>query len=514
MTILFFVLQYKQEDLTMLKFEPFYQEYERTLDAFSLAFSTIYFEQMTIAPKKGIPYSNEMLSRLSKQAFIIENDPETIQKIKEYAKTLPEGSLEKKEVDYRLEALAQSENIPSDVYANYVKVKADSELAWHEAKEADNYEHFKPHLQAIMKETLHLLEYDPKFNGNNAYDVLLDRYEKGMTQEKYDAFFNNVKEKLVPLIHEIQNKPQINDDLLHETYDLDRQEKFMEVICDFMKVDFGKVYLSTTEHPFTDFFSSNDARITTHYYPDQFLSAILSTVHEYGHALYGLQMDPAFEGTMLTQAVGSAAHESQSRFLENHVGRSHAFWQANYNQLVNLFPEFKDVSVDELVNMINKTECALIRTEADELTYPLHIMVRYEIEKEIAKGNVDYDKLPELWADKYEEYLGVRPTNYKEGVLQDMHWSTGYLGYFPTYALGSAYAAQLYATMEKQFDVKEALLTNHFEKITNWLKENVHHYAASKSMAEIVEEVSGEPFNPDYYTDYLIKKYKKLYNLD
>ena len=168
----------------MLKFEPFYQEYERTLDAFSLAFSTIYFEQMTIAPKKGIPYSNEMLSRLSKQAFIIENDPETIQKIKEYAKTLPEGSLEKKEVDYRLEALAQSENIPSDVYANYVKVKADSELAWHEAKEADNYEHFKPHLQAIMKETLHLLEYDPKFNGNNAYDVLLDRYEKGMTQEQ------------------------------------------------------------------------------------------------------------------------------------------------------------------------------------------------------------------------------------------------------------------------------------------------------------------------------------------
>jgi len=129
-----------------------------------------------------------------------------------------------------------------------------------------------------------------------------------MTQEKYDAFFNNVKEKLVPLIHEIQNKPQINDDLLHETYAVDRQEKFMDVICDFMKVDFGKVYLSTTEHPFTDFFSSNDTRITTHYYPDQFLSAILSTVHEYGHALYGLQMDPAFEGTMLTQAVGSAAH--------------------------------------------------------------------------------------------------------------------------------------------------------------------------------------------------------------
>ena len=141
-------------------------------------------------------------------------------------------------------------------------------------------------------------------------------------------------------------------------------------------------------------------------------------------------------------------------------------------------------------------------------------MIRYEMEKDIANQNVDYDKLPEIWADKYEEYLGVRPQNYSEGILQDMHWSTGYLGYFPTYALGSAYAAQIYATMEKQIDVEKALLTNHFEEITNWLEKNVHHYAASKSMAEIVEEVSGEPFNPDYYTDYLIKKYTKLYHLD
>lgn len=498
----------------MLKFEPFYEEYVKTLDAFHLAFSTIYFEQMTIAPKKGIPYSNEMLSRLSKQAFQIENNPETVQKIKEYAKTLPEGSLEKKEVDFRLEKLADSENIPSDVYAHYVKVKADSELAWHEAKETNNYEHFKPHLQAIMKETLDLLKYSPKFNGNNAYDLLLDQYEKGMTQEKYDAFFKNVKEKLVPLIQKIKEKPQIEDAPLHATYDLDRQEKFMDEICKYMQVDPEKVYLSTTEHPFTDFFSHNDTRITTHYYPDQFLSAILSTVHEYGHALYGLQMDADFEGTMLCEAVGSAAHESQSRFLENHIGRSKAFWQANYPKLVELFPEFKEVSIDDLVDMINKTECSLVRTEADELTYPLHIMIRYEMEKDIANQNVDYDKLPEIWADKYEEYLGVRPQNYSEGILQDMHWSTGYLGYFPTYALGSAYAAQIYATMEKQIDVEKALLTNHFEEITNWLEKNVHHYAASKSMAEIVEEVSGEPFNPDYYTDYLIKKYTKLYHLD
>lgn len=497
----------------MLQFEPFYNEYIRTLDAYQLAFSTIYFEQMTIAPKKGIPYSNEMLSRLSKQAFILENDPETIKKIEDYQKRLPEGSLERKEVDLRLEALNDSKTIPSDVYANYVKVKADSELAWHQAKEQNNYELFKPHLEAIMKETLNILSYSPKYNGDNAYDVLLDQYEKGMTQEKYDAFFQTVKEKLVPLIKKIQTKEQIDDSILHETYDVNRQEVFMNEICKFMKVDPERVFLSTTEHPFTDFFSHDDVRITTHYYPDQFLSAILSTVHEYGHALYGLQMDKDFEGTMLCAAVGSAAHESQSRFLENHIGRSEAFWKANYEQLVNLFPEFKDISVENLVKMINKTECSLIRTEADELTYPLHIMIRYEIEKEIAKGNVNYDTLPELWADKYEEYLGIRPTTYANGILQDMHWSTGYLGYFPTYALGSAYAAQLFATMEKEINVDEVLETHHFEIIQEWLEKNVHHYAASKSMAEIVEEVTHEPFNPDYYTDYLINKYTKLYNL-
>ena len=163
--------------------------------------------------------------------------------------------------------------------------------------------------------------------------------------------------------------------------------------------------------------------------------------------------------------------------------------------------------------MINKVECSLVRTKADELTYPLHIMVRYEIEKEIAKGNVDFDQLPQIWADKYEEYLGVRPKNDSEGILQDMHWSSDFFAYFPTYALGSAYAAQIYATMEKQIDVDKVIKENHFEVISNWLKEHVHQYAATKSMAQIVEEVSGEPFNADYYINYLTKKYKDIYDI-
>ena len=493
-----------------LHFEPFYQEYLDTIAAYNLAIQTMYTDQVTCAPKKGIPHSNQAISVLSKEVFQIENSPETIQKIQEYATRLQPGSLEKKEVDMRLEQLADTQTIPADVYADYVKSKADAGYYWHQAKESRNYKLFQPYLQDVMEKTLHLMSYSPK--QGNVYDLLLDQFEKGMNQVKYDAFFEVIKKELVPFIHEIQTKgKKIDDFKLTETVDLARQEQFMDMIMDYLQVDRDRVYLTTTEHPFTNFLSHDDVRITTHFYPNRFLSAILSTVHEYGHALYGLQMDAQFEGTELNLLVGSGAHESQSRLLENHIGRSHAFWQANYEKLTNLFPEFKDVSLDDLVNMINVTKPNCIRTEADELTYPLHILIRYEIEKMIANHEVDYDQLPQIWNDKYEQYLGVRPQNDAEGILQDIHWSDGALGYFPTYALGSAYAAQIYAAMEKEIDVKDALLSNHFETIAHWLEENVHQYAASKTMAEIVEEVSHEPFDPMYYVNYLKSKFSKIY---
>ena len=496
----------------MLKFEPFYQEYERTLAAFQLAHSTIYFEQSTFAPKKGIPYSNEMLSRLSKQAFILENDPEMYQRIKEYYSRL-EDSDGKIEVKKRLEKLENSKNIPSDVYAHFVKTRADSELAWHEAKETNDYELFKPHLQAIMEEKLELTEkYNPKCDGRNTYDVLLNEYEPGLTQKEYDEFFNVIKEKLVPFIQKIKEKPQIDDSILHQNYDVERQKKFMNKVLEFLRYDPSRAYIETTEHPFTHGLSHNDLRITTHYYENDVTKAVISTIHEFGHALYTLQMNADYEGTLLTHC-GAAAQESQSRLLENYIGRSKAFWQVMYPDFVQIFPEFMNISVDDFYKMLNKVECSLVRTKADELTYPLHILIRYELEKDIANHKIDYDKLPELWADKYEEYLGVRPQTYSEGVLQDMHWSSDFYAYFATYALGSAYAAQIYASMEKEMDVKSVIKENHFDKIAKWLEDNVHHYGATLTMAQIVEKVSGEPFNPKYYIDYLIKKYSEIYNI-
>lgn len=497
-----------------LKFEPFYQQLLDELAAYTLAISTVYSDQMTIAPKKGAMRANEALAFLSGMAFKLENDPEMVKKIEAYAASLPEDSLEKKELDLRLRSLEDTKSIPSDVYQKSVQERANAETAWHEAKEKSNYELFKPHLKNVVNNSLELERYSPRFNGHNSYDLLLDKFEPGMDTQQYDAFFEVLKEELIPFIEKIRKAKQIDTTIMTQDCDVQKQDILGQYVLDLLKADRDRVYMGTTEHPFTNFLSHDDVRITTHYYPHRLMSAVLSTVHEYGHALYALQTDPDFDKTALADAIGCAAHESQSRFLENHVGRTQAFWDALYPKIVELFPQFQDVSKEELYRMVNASECALIRTEADELTYPLHILIRYEIEKMMADGSLNYDELPTVWADKYEQYLGVRPQNDQEGVLQDMHWSAGDIGYFPSYALGSAFAAQLYEKMAEELDVSELIANNEFETIAKWLEENIHHYGALKPMKEIVEEVSGKPFDPYIYTNYLKDKYSKLYNLE
>ena len=496
-----------------LKFDPFYQEYMDTLQAYNMATAIMYVDQNTIAPKKGVPASNKALATLSSAGFAIENNPETIAKIREYATTVEPGSPEARELQLRLDALAATENVPTDLYRRFRQAQADGAMMWRKAKEASDYEIFKPYLKNLMELSEEVLKYNPKYkDGMSLYDVQLDQYEPGMNQAIYDEFFATIKKELVPFLAKLRKEGRVKDTALLSTpIDVKRQEEFADDLLDYLQADPERVYLNTTEHPFTDFISHDDVRITTHYYPDRFLSAILSTVHEYGHALYALQMDENFDGTMLKDGVGSAGHESQSRFLENHIGRRTSFWKALYPKLVEKFPEFKDITPEELADAINAYECGLIRTEADELTYPLHILIRYEIEKLMAEHKIDYDKLPEIWADKYEEYLGVRPQTDAEGVLQDMHWSDGMIGYFPTYALGSAIAAQLAKKMESDLDVDAALEAGDLQKITDWQRENFQKYGALKPLMEIVEDATGKPFSADDYIEYLKDKYTRLY---
>ena len=490
----------------------FFEEYKKINAAYSMAASTMYFDMATIAPANGISYRNEMFSILAGESFAYQMNPESLKKL-EQLQAITEDEELKEELKLQFRLLESVRKVPKDVFVNFRKTLADSEEAWQKAKNQNDYQIFKDHLIQVIKGQKELLTYVDKDCSD--YDYLLDQYQIGLSREKYDEFFQLIKDELIPFIKQIVTEGKhIDQSPLLQHFDIKEQEAFMKELQDYLQVNPKECYMGTTEHPFTDFFSAHEARITTHYYENNVLSAILSTVHEYGHALYSLQVNENYDGTPFKDAIGCGMHESQSRLLENHIGRNRAMWEVNYPKLQAHFPEqLKDLSLDDFMDIVNSSQPSLIRTEADELTYPIHILIRYELEKQIFDGDVDYEKLDQMWNDKYEEYLGVRPEKDSEGILQDMHWGAGDLGYFPTYALGSAYAAQFFHTMEQQIDVNEALCTSHFEIITNWLKENIHKYGARYSADEILIKATGEPFNPHYYIDYLKNKFKKVYNL-
>ena len=490
--------------------QKFYKEYKEKMFAYNFAFTGINFDQATIAPEDGNDFANRMSSVLQGEYFAHLTAPEHIEKLELlYDKT--EDSELKKELALDLRNLHQISKLPKEVYVDFELATAQAKRVWEKARENNDYESFKPHLLSnIEKQKNKLTYYDHK---GSDYDYLLDQFERGMTTQKYDVFFEDIKEKLVPLIHRIKESgKEIDKSALEKDYDIDGQKRFLEQIKEALKIDPKKCYISESAHPFCALFSLNDVRFTTRYIPNNLPSAILSTIHEYGHGLYDLQLNPEYEFSSFATELGFAMHESQSRLLENYIGRNKSFWQGRYPKLQEIFPEqLGEVTLEHFMEMINVSEPSLIRVEADELTYPLHVLIRYELEKAIFDGSVDLEALDTLWADKYEEYLGIRPETHKDGILQDIHWSGGMFGYFPSYALGSAFAAQFYNQMKEDLDVDDLLLNDNFQEIAKWLKENIHQYGASKTFSELLVDVTGEDFNPNYYTDYLVEKYTKLY---
>ena len=278
---------------------------------------------------------------------------------------------------------------------------------------------------------------------------------------------------------------------------------------DVFSYDRNHGLLKESAHPFTSGVSSTDTRITTHFHEDNLASSIFSTIHEMGHAIYEMQNDLKYDDTFLHGGTSLGIHESQSRMYENMIGRSKAFWNLHYPKLVELFPkQLKNIEVDEFLAYINQAKRSLIRIEADELTYALHVMVRYELEKQLISGKLKVKDLPKKWNQLMSLYVGKRPKTDQEGVLQDIHWSGGAIGYFPTYALGSAYAAQMYHAMNKELNVEQAIADNNIKAINEWLKIHVHQFAGSKTPKEILQICTQEDFNPHYYVEYLKSKFR------
>jgi carboxypeptidase Taq len=347
------------------------------------------------------------------------------------------------------------------------------------------------------------------------YDYCLDKYEKGLTIEKCDEFFATLKARIVPLIKRIGEVEQVDDSCIHGDFDEASQEKFSLELMKIMGIDLGICGLGTTEHPFTTSIGSHhDVRITTHYQRDNFSSSMFSVIHEGGHALYDMNSDDEYAYTFLDGGVSMGIHESQSRFYENLLGRSEAYVNYVFPKVCECFPEqMKGYTANDLYKAINLVTPSLIRTESDEVTYCLHVMVRYELEKRVMSGELEVKDLATEWNKLYLEYLGVEVPCDREGVLQDSHWSGGSVGYFPSYALGSAYGAHLLHKMRESVDVEKCLAEGNFSPINEWNREHIWKYGCLKNPDELLRNALGEEFDPMYFINYLEEKYSKIYNI-
>ncbi len=493
-----------EEKLTELK------KWEFKKSAYELLMSTAYFDDETIAPKGGQAYRYERLALMSGEIYKISSDP----KIKALLYELKDEQIDevtRRKVKLLLKSFEDLEKIPQEVYEQFTKLSLESQSAWAKAKSANDYGIFKPYLLKIIAYQKKMALY--RRPDSDPYETMLDDYEEGMDKKSYDEFFALIKKELLPLIKAIMKKAAIKDDFIHAYYPKDKQALLMNDINKLLGFDGSWGYMGVSLHPFTSGFSNNDVRVTTSYDEYNISSAIYSIIHEVGHAFYEHQMDESFEGTILKN-VSSGMHESQSRFLENYIGRKKSFIKNYYPKLVSLFKEnLEDVSLNEFYKAINIAKPSLIRTDADELTYPIHILIRYEIEKGIFDESIDIENLDKVWNQYYKEYLGVDVTGDDVGILQDIHWSSGSFGYFPTYALGSALAAQILHYMEKEKDVETLLEKGDLKAITDYLKDKIHRYGALYDLDTLLEKSFGERFNPRYYIDYLKDKYMALYDL-
>ena len=494
----------------MKKALQFYTAQRKKLLAFQYVGFLTSWDAQTEAAPGSIEADSAYQAVLSEMSYRLTTDPEFERCVEElYQQREGLDDVLRHEIEVMRKSISDAKKIPMEDYVAFSELTSRAYPVYVRAKQTGDFGLFRPYLEKIVdycrKQTEWLATDDLK-----GYDVLLDRYEPHYTQKKYDAFFNVLRERLVPFVKQKTACPAPVPEWAKQKFDVSKQRVFCEYIRDVMCFDKNFGVMKESEHPFTSGIGTDDVRITTHYYEDDLVSSIFSVIHETGHATYERQCDPSLNGTLCGGGASLGMHESQSRFYENIIGRSSAFWQAHYPVLQKTFaPQLDGVSLGEFMSYVNGVEASFVRTEADELTYPLHILLRYEIEQKLLNGSLAVEDLPSYWNSKFTEYFGITPPNDTVGVLQDVHWAYGDIGYFPTYALGSAISAQLYHAMSKDFDVEKSLLSGTTKQINQWLGEHVHKYGSSKYPDEILRIATGEDFDPNYYVDYLIKKYSK-----
>ena len=488
-------------------------EYSRTMHAYNHAMSALYLDAGTVAPRNTTAGRNVTMEVLSRVTFELSTDPkrgELIAYLEANADELDAST--RRQVEVARKSFDQMSRIPAEEYVAYSVLLNESQDVWEKAKNDSDFALFAPYLEKIV-------DFNRKFAGYYnpelaPYDALLNEFEEGLTMETLDGFFAQLRGAIVPLLAATQAAEPIDDSFLELAYPIEVQRKFSDYLMDLLGLDRGHCGIAETEHPYTLTFNNKDVRITTHYHEKNMTFAMYSTIHEGGHALYELGCGDEYEFTNLSGGASMSIHESQSRFYENIIGRSRAFVEVYFPKLKELFPQqLENVTAEMFYRAVNKAQPSLIRTEADELTYCIHVMIRYEIEKQLIAGTLTVADVPAAWNRMYKDYLGIDVPDDKNGCLQDSHWSGGMIGYFPSYALGSAYGAQMLAKMQEDLgDIYADVAKGDLSRITGWLREKIHRHAGFKKPAPLFEDVCGK-FDAKFFTDYLTRKFSELYDL-
>ncbi len=474
------------------------------------------WDQETYMPPKGAEARGRQLATLSAIAHEKLCDPKLGELIEQCQEDSSLTDAQKALVREVKKDRDKEVKLPTELVRKLTETSAKAHHIWVEARERSEFAMFAPILKELVELSKQKAEAIGYPEGGVPYDALLDNFEPGATVEKLNPIIDKVREIVVPAVAAItgaERKPKI--DILKRSYPVDAQEKLGLFVMEKMGFDMQAGRLDKSVHPFTTSFDPRDVRLTTRYEEHWLPGSLFGVIHECGHGLYEQGLPVEYAGTPLGEAISLGIHESQSRFWENQIGRSLPFWKFLFPKVKELFPAaLSDVSLDEFHFAINNVEPSLIRVEADEVTYNLHIVVRYEVEQLLFSGDANMEDLPNYWNSKMKEYLGIEPPNDRDGILQDIHWSFGGFGYFPTYLLGNLYAAQWMATMKKQISELEELISKgELLPILEWLRENIHKHGRMYSSAELAKMVSGEELNPEHFANYLKERYGELYGV-
>lgn len=481
------------------------------------ATSILYWDQATYMPPAGAKARAQQLATLSRLAQEKLIDPalgKLLDDLAGYEAELPYDSDEASLIRITRREYERETRVPPQFVADFYAHAAESYDVWTRARPGDDFAATLPYLQKTLDFSRQYADFFPGYE--HIADPLIDNADYGMRAETVRQLFAELRQQLVPLVQTITDQPPADDSWLHEYYPEERQLAFGRQVIEDFGYDFNRGRQDKTPHPFMIGFSVNDVRITTRVKENKLDEALFGTLHESGHAMYELGINPAYEGTLLARGTSSGVHESQSRLWENQVGRSQAFWNHYFPKLQDTFPDqLGRVSLDEFYRAINKVQRSLIRTEADEVTYNLHVMIRFDLELDMLEGNLAVEDLPDAWHARYEADLGCRAPDDQDGVMQDMHWFDGFIGgAFQGYTLGNIMSAMFFEQAVRESpQIPDEISWGEFGALHEWLRENIYQHGRKFTAEELVQRVTGGPITIEPYMRYLRSKFGELYDL-